>query len=50
MTHPMSRIGTTQPRNLPGRNLVTDTDGNRYDIRDLSTPDNASRTCFLRHL
>jgi Domain of unknown function (DUF1854) len=34
----------------PGRYLLTDVDGNRYDIRDLTALDGASQALVLRHL
>jgi hypothetical protein len=34
----------------PGRFLVTDVDGNRYDVRDISRLDAASQAWLMRHL
>jgi Domain of unknown function (DUF1854) len=34
----------------PGRYLLTDVDGNRYDVRDLAALDGASQALLLRHL
>jgi len=34
----------------PGRYLLTDVDGNRYDVRDLTALDPGSQALLLRHL
>jgi hypothetical protein len=34
----------------PGRYLLSDVDGNRYDVRDLSALDPTSQALLLQHL
>lgn len=34
----------------PGRYLITDVDGNRYDVRDLAALDSASQAWLLRYI
>jgi hypothetical protein len=43
-----TRENVAQPS--PNRLLLTDVEGNRYDVRDLSALDGASQTWLLRHV
>jgi hypothetical protein len=42
------RENTIQP--TPNRYLISDVDGNRYDVRDLAQLDGASQAWLIRHL